>query len=178
MNIVIDTLLCFIHSKASLEVASFKKDVVLGEYCTRLFTVLESLLSKVLDYSTYNDRFKLESDSLLFHLAITNNGVIDSYSQLLPKFGVKEDLRLVVLRSDNSHEFTDGYNDRYMEVVTRYRVPDINELKIAKVLRDLCYKVRSVSCLINTLKHEIVQWDPSENSIEELKDLITALPGQ
>ncbi|MFK8331227.1 hypothetical protein M2D63_014540 [Pseudomonas sp. BJa5] len=176
VNIVIDTLLCFIHSKASLEIASFKRDVVLGEYCRRLLAVLEGLLAQVLDYSTYNDRFKLENDSLLFHLAFVENCVIDSYSQLLPNFESKEDLRLVVLRSGNSCEVTHGHNDRYMEVVTRYRVPDQNELKMARVLRDLCYKVRSVNGLINTLKHEVVRWDPSEHSIEELKGLIRLAP--
>lgn len=176
VNIVIDTLLCFIHSKASLEIASFKKDVVLGGYCTRLLSVLEDLLTKVIDYSTYNDNFKLESDSLLFHLAITNNDDVDSYGRLLPNFGIKEDLRLAVLHRGESYEVTDGRNDRYMEVVTRYRVPDGNELKIAKVLRDLCYKVHSMSGLIHTLKHEVVRWDSSENSIDELKDLICLPP--
>lgn len=176
VNIFIDTLLCFIHSKASLEIASFKKDVVLGEYCERLLAVLEGLLAKVLDYSTYNDRFQLESDSLLFHLAIVENCVIDSYSQLLPNFGSKEDLRLVVLRSGDKHEIRDGRNERYMEVVTRYRVPDQNELNMARMLRDLCYKVRSIAGLINTLKHEVVRWDPSDHSIEELKGLIRLAP--
>ncbi|MFJ2379487.1 hypothetical protein K1T36_19590 [Pseudomonas protegens] len=172
VNIAIDTLLCFIHSKASLEIASFKKDRILGEYCTRLLALLEGLLVKVLDYSTYNNSFNLESDSLLYYLAFVDNSVTDSYSQLLPNFENKEDLRLVVLRSSSDQRTIDVYNDRYMEVATRYRIPDQNELRMAQVLRDLCYKVRSVNELINILKHEVVQWDPSENSVEELKALI------
>jgi uncharacterized membrane protein len=176
VNIFIDTLLCFIHSKASLEIASFKKDVVLSEYCERLTAVLEGLLVNVLDYSTYNKKFELESDSLLFHLAIVENCVIDSYSQLLPNFESKEDLRLVVLRSGVNREIYDGRNECYIEVVTRYRVPDQNELKMARILRDLCYKVRSVDGLISTLKHEVVRWDPSDHSIEELKGLIGLPP--
>ena len=176
VNIFIDTLLCFIHSKASLEIASFKKDVVLSEYCERLVTLLEGLLINVLDYSTYNDKFKLESDSLLFYLAIVENCVVNSYSQLLPNFESQGDLRLVVLHSGVNKEVWYGRNENYMEVVTRYRVPDQNELKMARMLRDLSYKVSSVSRLLSTLKHEVVRWDPSEHSIDELKGLIRLSP--
>ncbi|WP_412461757.1 hypothetical protein ACK2SD_07285 [Pseudomonas sp. SC11] len=175
VNIAIDTLLCFIHSKASLEISSFKKDWVLGDYCNRLLKVLEGLLIQVLQYDTWNERFELESDSLLFHLAMTDGSVIDSYSQLLPNFDRNKDLRLDLLHR-GQHNDTRDRNDNYIELVARYRVPDRNELQMARALRDLYYKVRSVNSLINTLKNEDVEWESSEHSIEELKKLISHTP--
>ncbi|QXH56597.1 hypothetical protein [Pseudomonas maumuensis] len=175
VNIAVDTLLCFIHSKASLEISSFKKDMVLGEYCSRLLKVLGSLFNEVLEYKTYNNQFQLGRDSLLFYLAMTNIRVVDSYSQLLPHYENNQDLRLGVLHRGERNNAWDGY-DNYEEIMTRYRVPNDNELKMAEVLRDLCYKVRSVNSLINTLKDEFVEWESSENSIEELKSLISFAP--
>lgn len=175
-NIFIDTLLCFIHSKASLEIESFKGEVMLGEYCNGLLSVLKNLLVKAVDYSTYNEKNELESDSLLFHLAIVDQNAVNSYSQLLPNYSNREDLRLVLLRRGTTRSIWGERDESCVEILTRYRVPDHDELTIARILRDLCYKVISVAKLISTLKHEVVQWDPSDHSIEELKSLILPLP--
>ncbi|MFQ2557745.1 hypothetical protein ACK303_22400, partial [Aeromonas caviae] len=51
--------------------------------------------------------------------------------------------------------------------------PSRQELEAAKILRDLLYKINSISKLISKLREGNVDWNPSEEGVEELKQLLS-----
>lgn len=171
-NIYIDAMLCFIHSKASLEIESFKKDVVLHQYCNYLSSTTSELLNWVVDYSTWNNNFNLQNSSLLYFLAFNAREDVRSYTQLLPGFDSSQDLRLNLLSKSTPQEFYNNPNEPSKKIEIEYRVPHNCELEMAKILRDISYKISSLSTLIKHLKNGDVKWDQSENTVDELKDLV------
>jgi hypothetical protein len=171
-NIYIDVMLCFIHSKASLEIESFKKDVVLHQYCSYLGDIISDLLNQVVEFSTWNNKFALDDSSLLYFLAFSTNEDVRSYTQLLPNFDSSQDLRLLLLSQYKPQDHYNHLNEQAKKIEIEYRNPHHCELEMAKILRDISYKISSLSKLINYLKVGGVQWDQSENTVEELKELI------
>lgn len=175
-NIYIDVLLCFIHSKASLEIESFKKDVVLNRYCEFLREIVSDLFNSVVDYSTWQDRFELNESSLLYYIAFANNDELKYYTQLLPSFNQSIDLRLNLLTRSHSEQSYNHRNELVSKIAIEIRIPNCEELESAKILRNLLYKINSISELISKLKAGGVDWNPDENSVEELKQLVIESP--
>lgn len=173
-NIYIDVMLCFIHSKASLEIESFKKDVVLLEYCKYLQSVASELLNLVVEFSTWNNRFELDDSSLLYYLAFDASKDVESYTKFLPNFDSSQDLRLILLSKSKPEDAHNNLREQYKKIEINYRTPHPNELEMARILRDISHKVSSLSTLIDQLKSGGVKWDQSENSVQELKDLLLA----
>lgn len=171
-NIYIDAMLCFIHSKASLEIGSFKKDVVLNEYCEYLSSVASELLGRVVDYTTWNNKNELENSSLLYFIAFNNCDNTESYTKFLPNFDNPQDLRLTLLNKFSPQNSYNHLNEQTKKIEIEYRIPQAQELEAAKILRDILYKSSSLSKLIERLKHEDVKWDQSENAVDELKELV------
>ncbi|MCV2403155.1 hypothetical protein OFY17_09725 [Marinomonas sp. C2222] len=172
-NVYIDVLLCFIHSKASLEIESFKNDVVLGQYCDYLKDVISGLFNDVVGYSTWNDRFSLVDSSLLYQIAFKETDEISYYTKLLPSFDQSQDLRLSLLNKSSSEDFHYGQNERVTKIGIEYRAPGYQELEAAKILRNISYKINSISELLKRLKKGDVDWDPNESAVEELKELVS-----
>lgn len=172
INTYIDVLLCFIHSKASLEIESFKNDVVLGGYCDFLKSVVSNLFYEVVEYKTWNENFKLSDSSLLYNMAFEENETLESYTSLLPSFDNSSDLRLSFLI--NSYRDKDDYsnNQRSTRIEVVYRTPHHLESQMAKILRDLSYKIDSILKLLDHLKKGGVAWDTNKDSLEELKNLV------
>ncbi|MDX7771066.1 MULTISPECIES: hypothetical protein [Aeromonas] len=172
-NIYIDVLLCFIHAKASLEIESFKKDVVLGKYCSYLEDIISDLYNRVVEFSTRRDKFELDNSSLLYHIAFNENAEISHYTKFLPNFDTSLDLRLQLINASRS-EHTFNYQDEPVNrIEIEYRTPSRQELEAAKILRDLLYKINSISKLISKLREGNVDWNPSEEGVEELKQLLS-----
>lgn len=170
-DIYIDILLCFIHSKASLEIESFKNDVVLAGYCDYLKRIVSNLFYKVVEYSTWNNDFNLDDSSLLYHLAFNDGFEVDYYISLLPDFDSSQDLRLLLVGKSRK-ESQCGFNEeRFVKIEVEYREPCWQEVESAKLLRDTLYKVRSISELLKKLKEGGVDWEPNHNDVEELKKL-------
>ena len=172
-NVYIDVLLCFIHSKASLEIESFKNDVVLSRYCDYLQGVVSDLFNRVVEYSTWNDDFRLENSSLLYHIAFKEDEEINYYTKLLPSFDQSQDLRLRLLCKSSPSESYNYQNESATKIEVEYRNPHYQELEMAKILRDLSYKVDSISKLVNRLKDGGVDWNSNQDSVEELKQLVS-----
>lgn len=172
-NLYIDVLLCFIHAKASLEIESFKKDVVLGRYCTYLEEVISDLYNRVVEFSTWQDRFELDNSSLLYHIAFNENEEINHYTKFLPNFDTSQDLRLQLLNASSSGPTYNHQNESVNRIKVEYRTPHRQELEAAKILRDLLYKINSISKLISKLRDGNVDWNPSEDGVEELKQLLS-----
>lgn len=171
-NIYIDVLLCFIHSKASLEIESFKNDIVLSRYCEYLHDVILDLFNRVVEYSTWNDNFILSNSSLLYHIAFQGDGEINYYTKLLPYFDVSQNLKLHLLSKSYSGQYYNHHNEPTTKIEVEYRNPHGTELEAARILRDLLYKINSISELVSQLKKGGVDWDPNQDSVEELKQLI------
>ncbi|WP_229623315.1 hypothetical protein [Vibrio parahaemolyticus] len=172
-NVYIDVLLCFIHAKASLEIESFKKDVVLGRYCDFLKEVISDLYNRVVEFSTWNDRFELDDSSLLYHIAFNNNEELNHYTKLLPHFDTSQDLRLQRMIASRSEPMYSHRNEPITRIEIEYRSPDNYELEAAKILRNLLHKINSISELITKLREGNVDWNPSEDGAEELKQLLS-----
>lgn len=169
----IDTLLCFIHSKASLEIESFKNDVVLSQYCGCLKEIISSLFCEVVEYSTWNNDFKLHDSSLLYHLAFNDESEVGYYMKLLPAFDCSQDLRLFLVGKSRKEDSYNFQNEQSTRIEIEFRNPCWQERESAKILRDTLYKVNSVSKLLERLKEGEVDWNPSDDTAEELKQLIS-----
>lgn len=173
-NVYIDVLLCFIHSKASLEIESFKNDVVLGEYCDFLLRVIKKIYNDIVDFSTWNNEFRLSDSSLLYYLAFKENKEVNYYTKLLPLFDGVQDLRMRLINVSCINKFLNDFDEEEISINVKYRNPHPDELKAAKILRNLLYKTYSIAELIKKLKEGGIDWDSREFSIEELQELVTA----
>ncbi|PHQ83701.1 MAG: hypothetical protein COB58_07710 [Thalassobium sp.] len=172
-NIYIDVLLCFIHAKASLEIESFKKDVVLGRYCDYLEEVISDLYNRVVDFSTWRNEYELDNSSLLYHIAFNENEELNHYTKLLPHFDTSIDLRLQRIIASRTKSAFNHQNEPVTRIEVEYRSPHCQELEAAKILRNLLLKTNSISKLIKKLREGNVDWNPSEDGVEELKQLIS-----
>jgi hypothetical protein len=169
----IDILLCFIHSKASLEIESFQNDVVLSRYCEYLKGVISGLFNDVVEYSAWNNCYRLNDSSLLYHLAFNDNSEINYYTKLLPSFDCSQDLRLSLILKGRAEDSFNHLNERSTKLEAEYRTPDSQEIESARMLRDLLYKISSISELLKQLKEGGVNWNPSKDAVEELKQLVS-----
>lgn len=167
----IDVLLCFIHSKASLEIASFKHDHILTKYASTLIEKIKKMYFDVVEYNSYTD--SIDSASILNFIALRRCEELDSYLKLLPSPHNSRDLKSELFENA---EIVNSYNkwNREMDakIEITYRIPDSKEDEMARILRDLAMKALSLYGLIDVLKTKEVQWDPSNNSIKELTQLI------
>lgn len=169
----IDTLLCFIHSKASLEIESFQNDVLLAQYCDFLKGIISSLFNDAVEYSTWNDNFWLSDSSLLYHLAFECHSEIDYYTKLLPNFDCSQDLRLTLISNRKKLDIYNYHDGKAKKIEIEYRYPLPQELESAKILRDILYKIGSVTQLLKLLEEGGVDWDPGKDAVEELQQLIS-----
>ncbi|MFP6843902.1 MAG: hypothetical protein VB958_01680 [Thalassolituus sp.] len=172
-NVYIDVLLCFIHAKASLEIESFKKDVVLGRYCDYLDKVITDLYNRVVGFSTLQDRFELDDSSLIYYIAFNENEELNHYTKILPHFDTSQDLRLKRMIASRSESSYNHQNESITRIEVEYRSPHYQELEAAKILRNLLHKTKSISKLITRLREGNVDWNPSEDGVEELKQLLS-----
>lgn len=172
VNIFIDVMLCFIHSKASLEIESFKKDTVLANYCNFLYTTISELFNTVIEFSNFQNDPRLDNESLLYYISFTNQSKINSYIKLLSNFDKSQDLRLSLLTKSQSYEDYNHRNIQVKKIDIEYRIPSYSELETAEILRNLLYKIISLQKLLIRLRDEEVSWEDNTKYVEELKQLI------
>lgn len=168
----IDVLLCFIHSKASLEIESFKNDVVLGGYCDFLWRAILKIYKNIIEFSDRNNEIRLDDSSLLYYLAFMENQEVNYYTGLLPYFDGIKDLRVKFIYGCGNSKFYDDFDEEINSIDVKYRNPHLDELKAAKILRDLLYKIMSIAKLVKKLKKGDIEWDSRKYSIEELQQLV------
>lgn len=167
-EIYLNTILCFIHSKASLEISSFKADTTLAYYTSFLYDLIWNIYSSIV---SYRESYKsLDADSLLYSLALENSDEIYSFTNMIPCLSSLGDLRLRYLSSQKyKQDWVDGLGRRNK---IDWRAIDNNELSLAKIFRDLMYKIVSVIELLQRLKDENMEWDSSSESVSQLMALI------
>ncbi|WP_162600587.1 hypothetical protein [Massilia sp. WG5] len=167
-NIYIDTLLCFIHSKASLEIASFKNDVTLSGYGQFLEEFIDGIYRRLL-------RDSRPQDSFLKFIAFEQPKNLQSYLDL--EHG-NETPDQFLLRTLNSRSTSNGYDEHdgyYREVSIRYPSFTNEFVSIVELFRDLLHKISSVNALLAKLKEGGYQWDDNSHFVDELRENIHLL---
>lgn len=137
-DIYIDTLLCFIHSKASLEIESFKKDTVLTSFVIFLQNLVKKLYERVTNVGRYDDSFYK-------YLAFEKPKELGNYLALTDEEESTDDFLLRVLKRENSYDNWDEHYGNIKRISIQYENFDHNQLNIAGILRDLMYKIQSVN---------------------------------
>lgn len=164
-DIYIDTLLCFIHSKASLEIESFKKDSVICSYADFLHALVQDLFNRV----TGEGRFK---ESFFKYLAFEKRDELESYLEVKENQESTDEFLLRSLNSQRTEEHWDQHYGYMKHVVIQYDNFDYHQLNMAKILRDLMHKIRSIRKMIGLLKAGNVEWDESDDAVMALQKFL------
>lgn len=164
-DIYIDTLLCFIHSKASLEIESFKKDLVICSYADFLLALVQDLFNQVTGAGHFNESF-------FKYLAFEKRDELESYLEVKENQESTDEFLLRSLNSQRSEEHFDQYHGNIKQVVIQYDNFDYHQLNMAKILRDLLRKIRSIRKMIRLLKAGNVEWDESDDAVMALQKFL------
>jgi hypothetical protein len=159
-NIFIDVLLCFIHSKASIEISSFKLDKTITNYCDFLKQIVKK---------SYNNTIRSNCDgSILDYFAFENVSKLEEHLLLKEQKISTDSYILNHIKKLNPQDNYDNNHLQMREVLVLYKKFDYNEIQIVDILKDLMYKVKSISLLIEKLKNNGIEWDTDVESKKEL----------
>jgi hypothetical protein len=156
-DMYIDVLLCFIHSKASLEIESFRLDTVLRSYSDFLEELVFELFYRVIQ--SERDR-----ESFFKYLAFESNGELQTYLELFSPSESEDQFLLRVIKSSKPNQHWDERLGYRQVVSIDYDKFSHHYIEMARVLRDLLYKIRSISKLLSLLKEQDVEWTPNEST--------------
>ncbi|SDH05932.1 hypothetical protein [Nitrosomonas sp. Nm132] len=156
-DMYIDVLLCFIHSKASLEIESFRRDNVLRAYSDFLEELLFELFSEVIQSGR-------DGESFFKYLAFESNGDLQTYLELIHPGKSEDQFLLSVIKNSKRNRHWDERFSYYNQVVIDYEIFNQHHIEMARILRDLLYKIRSISKLLSSLKEKNVEWAPNEST--------------
>ena len=163
-DIYIDTLLCFIHSKASLEIGSFKKDTVISSYAGFLHDQIHSLFEHVMSGG--------RKDSFLKYLAFEKRDELESYLELNDALETTDEFLLRSLKAESPENHWDGYQGNVRQVIIQYDNYDYDYLNMAEIIRDLLHKINSIKKMITLLKAGNVEWDESDEAVMALEEIL------
>lgn len=167
-NIYIDTLLCFAHSKASLDIESFKNDVVLRGYGQFLHDFISNIYRRLL-------REGRQPDAFLKFIAFEQPEKLQHYLNLE---GNDETPDQYLLRALKAQRINDGSNEQegyYREISIRFGSFQSDFVALVEVFRDLLHKISSVNAFLEKLGEGSHQWDDSSASVDELRERIRQL---
>lgn len=167
-NIYIDTLLCFIHSKASLDIDSFKSDVTLLGYGHFLQEFVNRIYRRLLNDGRPQDPF-------LKFIAFEQPENLQDYLDLEHRKEDSDQYLLRVLKSKTFHNGHDEHDGYYREIHIRYPSYPNEFVAIVEVFRDLLHKISSVNAFLAKLKEGGYQWEDGTNFVDELRENIHLL---
>lgn len=168
-DMYIDTLLCFIHSKASLEIESFKKDCLLVQYCDFLYCKI----LKLYNLATKNSDFSTDvSQSFLCYLSFNKPEVLNEFLILHPEYSSSEDIKQKYLSQCQPKEIYDECYGSVQQFGVRYRFYNDNEINIFKSIKAILTKIISIKELLRKLRDEDVVWDDSTDLMNEIQEFI------
>ncbi|MCG6242088.1 hypothetical protein K6U55_08580 [Vibrio diabolicus] len=168
-NMYIDTLLCFIHSKASLEIESFKRDCLLVQYCDFLYDKVLRLYNLATNNSDSSTRF---NESLLCYLSFNKPEVLNEFLILHPEHSSSEDIKQKYISQCQPEEVYDENYGYVQQFGIRYRYYDDREINTCKSIKAILTKIISVKELLKKLRDEDVVWDDSTDLMNELQEFI------
>jgi hypothetical protein len=167
-DIYIDTLLCFIHSKASLDIDSFKGEAVLSGYGRFLQDFMSDIYTRFLRYGR-------QKDSYLKFIAFEQPEKLPHYLNLENQGETSNQFLLRVLKEQKTNGGHDEDQGHYREVSIRFDSFSNEFVSIVEVFRDLLYKISSVNAFLEKLREGSHQWDDSSESVDELRENIRLL---
>lgn len=165
-DIYIDVLLCFIHAKASLDIGSFKKDVVLCGYVDFLNEFIIHIYRSLLRVGTVEDSF-------LKFIAFKQSEKLQDYLKLDGQDKTLDQYRLSVLAASLPALTHNEQMHPCLQVSICFdNFPDAF-VQIVEAFRDLLHKIFSVDAFLEKLKNGDYLWDDSSELVEELREQIT-----
>lgn len=162
-----DALLIYIHSKASVEITSFKRDTVLTAYGEFLQRLIQEIYDHIL-----GKRGNGRSESFLKYLAFERPSDFQQYMALSGGSESRDDFILRIVQERKPYEVNNHEMGYPMEVAVHYDNFWPNLMPIIEVLKLLLYKIQSINDFLKTLKAGGVEWDVDENSADEFRALL------
>lgn len=162
-DIYIDSMLCLVHAKASQEIESFKRDVVIGSYANFLVELVDGLYRQVLRAGNFEDSF-------LKFIAFEQPSELQSYLALDSEESAAS-FKLRCLEATPTEQsyievWGGGYHIRQVKI--QYDSYRPNHVAAVRELRDLLYKVRSLKKLVVRLKEGNLEWESGEEAVRAL----------
>jgi hypothetical protein len=164
-NIYIDTLLCFIHSKASLEIESFQRDSILTSYGMFIQEIISELYKFIINKGNYRESF-------FKFLAFQSPNDLQSHLDLTNTQESLDEFLLRTLKTEKPYDYFDDYHGNIKQVSIQYDNFDYDQINLAQLLRDLMYKIRSINKLLFLLKEGQVEWDERGDIMNSLPQLL------
>lgn len=172
-NTYIQTLMCFIHSKASLDIKSFRSDKILNDYGIFLQDLLFDLYRWIV-----RDNSRSYSDSILKYFAFEHSnepGKLEQHLYLDGKGESASEFKLRVLNEAQTYGKYDQSGHYHKEVSIRYDSFGREILDMVEIFKDLIFKISMVNQLLTALREGTFQWDGSNSAVEELNEEILRL---
>lgn len=163
----IDALLIYIHSKASVEIGSFKRDVVLQQYGKFLQELIQEMYSRLLGIGQYG-----RSDSFLKFLALERPADLQEYLVLDGRGESPDGFMLRIMKEQKPYELNDHELGYPKEITIRYDNFWPNVVYVIEFLKSMLYKISSVNELLADLRAGEVEWDDDSNSVDELRTIL------
>ncbi|WP_353230822.1 hypothetical protein [Pseudomonas qingdaonensis] len=168
LDIYIDTLLCFAHSKASLDIDSFKDEMVLSSYGNFIHKLTYSIYERLLRVGRGND-------SYLKFIAFEQREKLQDYLNIEGKGETSEQFLLRVLKEQESYGVHDEYYGPCREISFRFGSFSHDYVALVEVFRDLLYRISSVNEFLEKLREGNYEWDGASDSVNELREKIRLL---
>ena len=169
-DMYIETILCFIHSKASLEIESFQNDKVLTDYIEFLRKIINNLYFQALDNPRHDEIYKYD---FFRYLALKETNQLEYFLKLHgDKYSVSEFQIYLFSQLQISSSYAYNNQRHGNEAVLSYSYYDEYEIKIAILLRDTIFKIMSLSELLKKLKEGNTEWSSENNYIQELESFL------
>lgn len=174
-DMYIVTLLCLIHSKASLEIESFREDAVITSYGDFILSLSDRLYRSLL-------AGREKSEEFLRYLAFELGDKLPAHLALLKSAESEDEFLLRTLREQSPStqygQTYDGQPCSWRQVSITYGGFDHAFTCMAEILKDLIYRTRSVQEFIQRLKSLDVSWDNSDETIQALAQEVRYAGGQ
>jgi len=166
-DMYIETILCFIYSKASLEIESFQHDKVLTDYIEFLEKTINNLYFQALKNPPHNEVYNYD---FFRYLALKETNELEYFLKLHGEKYSISDFQIYLFTQLQINNYN---NQRHRnEAVLSYSYYDEYEIKIAILLRDTLFKIMSLSELLKKLKEGNIEWSSENNQIQELESFL------
>lgn len=162
-----DALLIYIHSKASVEINSFKKDTVLSAYGEFLQKLIKEMYENVLGRRGHG-----HSESFLKYLAFERPSDFQQHMALSGGGESRDDFILRIVQEKKPYEVNNHEMGYPMEVAIHYDNFWSNLMPIVEMLKDLLCKIQSINDLLKLLRAGGVEWDADGTSADDLRALL------
>jgi len=153
-------ILCFIHTKASIEISSFKNDEIITKYCIDTHNTLIEIIKNLTRPARTNEAI----------LDLLRTGDIEIAELLLKNENPPTSIHQFMLESI---QVADPYQDNYNYFIAiPHREIDQNTKELMKKILEMKNILDRIIELITKLKENKTTWDENENNILQEEELI------